>query len=122
MAIRHCSIIPSGDSIIMTTTTYSVRSTKDIDTDKLETGMTTVSISRTDGKKGKSGLCIVVPQVSDSIIALVQQDQYGKAWLIDSINAVRGRIASIANKQGKLILSDAIGISGILAAMKADTE
>lgn len=101
------------------TTMFSVIKTIDA---KPAEGFTTLSISRTDGKKGKSGLCIVVPVTSDSVVSLVTASDIGKAWIVDAIDDVRSRIASAINKAGLTITSDKIGIDGILAQMKLETE
>jgi hypothetical protein len=104
----------------MSTTNYTVRNTKEIET--IGDGMVALPISRTDGKKGKSGLCILAPVVSDSVLMLVQNDVQGKAFIINAIDDLRSKIASKLNKEGKLILSDSIGITGLLAAMRNENE
>jgi hypothetical protein len=85
-------------------------------------GYVALPVARTDGKKGKSGKCIVVPQVSSNVWQLVEGNEVGKAWLIAQINGLRSEIASGLNKAGKEISSDKLGIDGILAAMKASNE
>jgi len=103
----------------MSASQYFVVKTTDAKTGE---GQTTIPISRTDGKKGKSGLCIVVPVVSDSVVTLVQNDEHGKQWIANHIDAVRSMIASKLNKAGEVITSDKLGITAILAAIKEDTE
>jgi hypothetical protein len=104
----------------MSTTNYTVRNTKEVET--IGDGMVALPVSRTDGKKGKSGLCILVPAVSESVLDCVMRDVIGRAFIVDCIDSIRSKVASSLNKSGKLILSDSIGITGILAAMKAETE
>jgi len=101
------------------TTIHPVTTTKDA---VVAEGFTTVSISRTDGKKGKSGLCIVVPVVSDSVAALVASSEIGRAWIVDHIDGLRSKIASGVHKAGETITSDKLGIEALLAAMKLETE
>lgn len=101
------------------TTMFSVIKTADA---VVADGMIALPVGRTDGKKGKSGMCIVVPVVSDSVVALVTASDTGKAWIVDCIDGVRSRIASAVNKSGDTITSDKLGIDGLLAAMKAETE
>jgi len=101
------------------TTIHTVTTTKDA---VVSEGFTTVSIARTDGQKGKSGLCIVVPVVSESVAALVASSEIGRAWLVDHIDGLRGKIASGIHKAGGTITSDKLGIEALLAAMKLETE
>ena len=105
------------------TTMYSVIKTSDVtDDQKSEASLTILPIARTDGKKGKSGFCIVVPQVSDSVLHLVTTSDIGKAWIVDCINDMRSKLASSINKAGQTITSDKLGIDALLAAMKAESE
>lgn len=102
-----------------TITNYTVQQTKDIsETD----GFVVLPVSRTDGKKGKSGIGIKVPAVSESVLSLVFSHPVGKAFLSDAIDGVRSRIASDLHKAQKQITSDRIGIDGILERMKQETE
>ena len=105
------------------TTMYSVIKTSDVtDDQKSEASLTILPIARTDGKKGKSGFCIVVPQVSDSVLHLVTTSDIGKAWIVDCINDMRSKLASSINKAGQTITSDKLGIDALWAAMKAESE
>jgi len=106
----------------MSATAYTVKNTKDLDKDLDTTVNTVLPISRTDGKKGKSGLCIVVPCVSDSVLSLVQINPVGKQFLINCLDDLRSRIASAINKNGGMITSDRIGIDAMLAAMSKENE
>lgn len=85
-------------------------------------GMVSLSIARTDGKKGKSGLCIVVPVISESVLSLVVNHEIGKAWIVDCIDGLRSKVASGINKAGNTITSDKLGIDALYIAMKAETE
>lgn len=85
-------------------------------------GFTTLNISRTDGKKGKSGSVIVVPGLSDSVLFLIQGADVGKAFIVDAVDALRSRMASSINGKGNTVTSDKLGIDAILAAMKLETE
>lgn len=99
---------------------YTVRNAADVS--EMPSGTMKLPIARTDGKKGKSGLCIVVPELSDNVLQLVMVDQYGKQWLIDCINGVRSGIASAINKAGRTITSDQIGIDSILRAITLEVQ
>ena len=105
----------------MTATIYNVQKTTDLP-DTLPQGNTVLAVSRTDGKKGKSGLCIMVPAVSDTLISLIQSNAAGKQFISNAIDDLRSRIASSLNKAGKQITSDAIGIDALLVAMAQENE
>ena len=85
-------------------------------------GQVALAISRTDGKKGKSGLCIVVPVTSDAVVSVVQNGVEFAPWLVAAIDDIKSRIASAINKKQEAITSDKLGVAAILAAMKAETE
>lgn len=85
-------------------------------------GNTTLAIARTDGKKGKSGLCIVVPQVSDSVYNLITNSDWGKAWIVDCVDSLRSRMASQVNARGETVTADKLGITAIEAAMRQELE
>ncbi len=121
-----CDRQPSGDSIMTTTqdtTTgtmlFKVQATKDA---VVGDGMVAIPISRTDGKKGKSGLCIVVPQVSDAAADVIFNDERCQDWLITAINGFKSAIASAINKKNEAITSAKLGTDAILNAMRAETE
>jgi len=94
---------------------YPVKATKDIG--ELAVDQVVLGIARTDGKKGKSGLCIVAPVVSSAVLNLVHNNETGKAWIVNCIDDLRSRIASAANKAGKSITSEMLGIDALLVAM-----
>jgi hypothetical protein len=104
------------------TTTYTVRNTKDLDKNLDEVSNTVLPISRTDGKKGKSGLCIVVPAVSDPVLSLVSVNAIGKQFLINCLDDLRSRMASTINKNGGIITSERLGIDAMLVAMTKENE
>jgi len=104
---------------ITTANVYSVHKTTDISAGENEI---LLPISRTDGKKGKSGLCIKVSALSDAVLNVVYVDAIGKQFLINAIDSVRSKVASALNKDGKPITDDKIGVTAILAAMKAEVE
>lgn len=101
------------------TTMYPVVKTAEAIVDQ---GLTTLNVARTDGKKGKSGMVIVVPELSDSVLFLIEQSDAGKAFFIDAIDALRSRIASSINAKGNKITSDKLGTDAMLAQMKLETE
>jgi hypothetical protein len=101
-------------------TTYNVIATKDVVNTELS-GYCLLPVSRTDGKKGKSGICIQVPVLSESVMHLVMNDAKGREFIVDCIDGIRSKIASALHKSGKTIADDAIGITAILAAMSEAT-
>jgi hypothetical protein len=106
----------------MSATAYTVKNTKDLDKD-MDMGINTIlPISRTDGKKGKSGLCIVAPCVSDAVLSLVSVNPIGKQFLINALDDLRSRMASAINKNGGMITSDRIGIDAMIATMSKENE
>ena len=98
---------------------YKVRATKDA---VVGDGMVAIPISRTDGKKGKSGLCIVVPTVSESVLAVVQHGVEFAPWLVSMIDDIKSGIASAINKRNETITSAKLGTDAILNAMRLATE
>jgi hypothetical protein len=100
---------------------YKVMETKSVKEPELE-GFTLLPISRTDGKKGKSGICIQVPTVSEAVLNLVFSHPDGKTFFCGCIDKVRSGIASGLHKQGNAITSDRIGLDGILAALRVQNE
>lgn len=85
-------------------------------------GNTTLAIARTDGKKGKSGLCIVVPVVSDAVYSVITNSEWGKAWIVDSVDSLRSRMASQINAKGETITAARLGIDAIESAMRQELE
>ena len=106
----------------MSAPTYPILETKNVNQEVMPSGMVMLPISRTDGKKGKSGLCIVTPEISDNVLQLVMGNPIGKAWLIDCMNGVRSKIASDLNKAGKIIGSANLGIDALLERMKVEND
>lgn len=103
------------------TTIYTVMETKNAAAVQPD-GFHLLPISRTDGKKGKSGLCIQAPVVSESMLTVAFNDAVGKEWFAAQIAALQSRIASAANKAGQAITSETIGISALLVAMKGEEQ
>lgn len=101
----------------MSATMFQVKKTTELP-EVLDSNSIALPVSRTDGKKGKSGLCIVVPATSEAILNLIQIDPFGKSWLLKQIDDLRSRLASTANKAGCVITSETIGITAILAEIK----
>lgn len=103
----------------MGTELYKVQVTKDA---VVGDGMVAVAISRTDGKKGKSGHCIVIPDVSDAALSVISNDVQCQDWLRYAINQFKSQIASAINKNKLTITSDKLGTAAVLSAMRAETE
>lgn len=103
------------------TQVYVVKNTKDIK--EVDSKVDVVlPVSRTDGKKGKSGLGIIVPVVSENVVQVLLNDAIGKAWLVEQIDAVRSKIVSKLYKSNSTITSDRIGVTSILDSMRAEVE
>ena len=99
--------------------TYAVIKTSDVK--ELEANQVTIAISRTDGKKGKSGLCAVVDAFNGINLQSAMLDDTGKAWMIDAIEALRSRMASDLNKAGKPINQFNLGYDAVIQAMKQES-
>lgn len=97
---------------------YIVKNSADVQESKLAAGEVKLPIAKLDGNKGKSGLCIVLPQISDSVLTLVFNSEEGQEFFVANLNKVRSGIASVLHKKGMPITSDKIGITGILEALK----
>jgi hypothetical protein len=103
-------------------TIHNVVEKKTIDTDKLASSQCLLSIARTDGKKGKSGLCIIADTPSQNWIQLLEHNAIGNKWITGKINELRSEIASSINKAGGTIYSSNIGYEAIVAEMGKVTE
>jgi len=91
---------------------------KTADAKELE-GYSLLPISRTDGKKGKSGLCCQVPALTDSVVTVIYNDPIGSAWIRSQIASLQSHLASTANKAGQAVQADTIGVTALLAGMTA---
>jgi len=103
-------------------TLRTVKSTKTEPIKDVPEGMVTLSVSRTDGKKGKSGLYVMVPAVSSNVPSAVVANDVGAAWMIQKVDEIRSQIISGLHKAGKTITDDKFNFSAILAVMKEETE
>lgn len=106
----------------MTFATYSVLQAKTIPDDLDASIYTAIPIARNDGKKGKSGLAMVVDALSENSLQRILLSDAGKKWIADSLNTIRGRLASAHLAVGSQVNRDAIGVNAILAAMVAEAE
>lgn len=107
----------SEDSMTM----YQVVKTSELP-DSIADGMDVYSISRNDGKKGKSGIVAVMPTISESVFNVFINDEAGKAFVVDSIHALRSKVASAIHAKGNTITDDTIGITALLVMAKQETE
>lgn len=103
-----------------TMNTYPVKNSADVP--EVGAGFRKLPIARTDGKKGKTDLCIVVPEVSDAVMSVVYNNEHGRQWIAAQIDAMRSKIASEINKAGRAITSDLVGVTAILTAMQSDLQ
>lgn len=85
-------------------------------------GMTVYSISRNDGKKGKSGIVAVMPQITDAVRSVFLNDPVGVAYITDRMEWLRGKVASAVHARGETIHDEKIGITALLALARQETE
>jgi hypothetical protein len=85
-------------------------------------GMTAYNVTRTDGKKGKSGTVCVAPAISESVATVFYNDAIGKAFIVDVLEGLRSRIISGLHASRKLISDEAIGVTAMLATAKLVVE
>lgn len=85
-------------------------------------GQVMLSISRTDGKKGKSGVCIVAPALGVVDLQAISLNDTGKAWMIDCLNDLRSRMASAVNAKGEVITEFRLNHDAMIVAMKVESE
>lgn len=114
-SIKETAMTTTNDTTTITST-YAILEIKKV----IElVGFNLLPISRTDGKKGKSGLCIQVPVISDSVATVIYNDAIGQAWFRSQIAALQSKLASALNKDGKAVTSTDLGTTALLAAMVA---
>ena len=101
------------------TTFYPVQKTADISE---VAGMVILPVSRNDGKKGKSGIAVKLPEISQAVLSLVYSHPDGAAFFVDCLDGIRSKIASDLHKNGKQIRSDNIGLDAILAALRVENQ
>jgi len=106
----------------MTFATYSVLQAKTIPDDLDASIYTVIPIARNDGKKGKSGLAMIVDALSENSLQRILLSDAGKKWFADSLNTIRGRLASTVIATGGTVQRATIGTDAIIAAMVAEVE
>lgn len=97
---------------------YAVVST----TEELPAGYIRLPISRTDGKKGKSGTCIHVPAISDAVRSVIYNSPIGELWFSAQVASHLSEMASSLNKAGNSITSEKLGVTAVLVSMAASLE
>ena len=106
----------------MTFSTYTTVQAKTIP-DDLDTSIyTVIPIARNDGKKGKSGLVMVVEALSENSLQRILLSDAGKKWIADSLNTIRGRLASTQLAIGGTVSMETVNTYAIIAAMVAEME
>jgi hypothetical protein len=116
----QCDSINKLNEAIKMINTYSVIKTSDVK--ELDAGQCVIGISRTDGKKGKSGFCAVIDAFGSNNLQSAMLDATGKAWLIEQVESLRSRMASELNKNGKPLNAINLGYDAILKAMTLENE
>lgn len=101
---------------------YPVRAVADVPATSVPEGMIRLGLGRSDGKKGKADRCIVVPECSDSVLALLLADADGAAWLRSCVDSKRKQLAMAALATGSTITSVVLGIDALRASCRADLE
>lgn len=85
-------------------------------------GMMVYSISRNDGKKGKSGIVCVMPVITEAVRNVFVNDAVGVAFIQDCMESLRSKVASVIHAKGNTIHDEVIGITALLAQAKLETE
>lgn len=82
-----------------------------------------ISIARNDGKKGKSGMVMEIPELTENSVMSILNNKHGMAWVINEINSLRSKIASKAT-QGidSVIKPEVVGITNVLSVMQKEIE
>lgn len=106
----------------MTFTAYTTIQAKTIPDDLDSSIYTAIPISRNDGKKGKSGLAMVVDALSENSLQRVLLSDAGKKWIADSLNTIRGKLASAHLASGGTVSRETVNTYAIIAAMAAEAE
>lgn len=106
----------------MTFATYIPVQTKTIPDDLDSSIYTAIPIARNDGKKGKSGLAMVVDTLSENSLQRILLSDAGRKWIADSLNTIRGRLASNQLVTGGTVGREIVGTDAIIAAMVAEVE
>lgn len=102
--------------------TYPVKAVADVPANSVAEGMIRLPLGRSDGKKGKADRCIVVPECSDSVLALLMADADGAAWLRSCVDTKRKALAIAALAASQPITSITLGIDALRASCKNDLE
>ena len=106
----------------MTFTAYTTIQAKTIP-DDLDTSIyTVIPIARNDGKKGKSGMVMVVDALSENSLQRILLSDAGKKWIADSLNTIRGKLASAHLAIGGTVSMETVNTYAIIAAMVAEME
>lgn len=101
---------------------YPVKAVADVPATSVAEGMIRLPLGRSDGKKGKADRCIVVPECSDSVLALLLADADGAAWLRSCVDGKRKALAIAALAAAQPITSVTLGIDALRASCKNDLE
>lgn len=101
---------------------YTVITTKALVATPLPEHVSVIGISRNDGKKGKSGLCMAVEAITANQIQAMLLNSAGEAWMRSQLEGLQSGIASKASGSviGKTIDSKLFSVEAMLAAMQAE--
>jgi hypothetical protein len=88
---------------------------------ELADGFVQLTINRASKEKGIAGRSVQVPEISESVLALVFNTEKGKKFFAAALDTVRAGICKKIVDAGGLITSDKIGIDGILANIESFT-
>ena len=102
------------------TNTYPIIQNASVADTEQPAGYVLVPVGRKDNKKGKSGISCQMPAVSDAVLQLLLADAGSKAWMIQQIDTLRGRIATGLYRADKDVTSDALGIDAMRVAMQRE--
>jgi len=76
-----------------------------------------ISIARIDGKKGKSGMCVVAPRMTENTLQVLLMKPEGKAWFFKQVYSLAGNLLTAQHKAGKLLDDSMINVTALASAM-----
>jgi len=100
---------------------YPVIASKDL-AKTIPEGMTVFSVSRNDGKKGKSGIVCVAPGISEAVRNVFVSSAEGVAFVQDQMEWLKSKVISAIHAKGNTVHDENTGITAILAQARLETE
>lgn len=85
-------------------------------------GFVLVSVGRKDKKKGKSGISVQLPVVSDNALQSLLLNPKAADWFRDQVDSLRGKIATALYRADSSIGEEAFFTDALVSAMAADVS